>query len=511
MTMKDYSFEKGYKNFRSNESIGATLGAYASETYVSDVENACNEFQIKMNAFKGYETDIPQLKGNVQEVWTSGTFNTNAALNESPYRTNVPRSNGFATPDITSNWGENFGLKAYGDGAASAKAQGTSYFESFKKYQSNSGNTDITFEKYLADRNISADQVLASESIYSGQTRIVPIDQFKDYLSFLKKQIAKKTITNPEEAQRWQEVYDKSKTAIEAPDGTKSVEISTEELKEKARLVKKGEYNAANDGFSPEQLIEIQHILDKGHKAGLTAGAIQLVLKAAPEIFRCLDELINDGKITEDDLKKVGFAALEGTAEGYLRGFASSVITTSCLSGQLGEALKSVEPEVIGALTVLMINTLKDSFLMAKGSISKAEFTYNLERNIFVTACGIGGGALLECVLPTFGLSYMLGSFVGSMVGSFAFVAYDKAVLSYCISSGRTFFGLVDQNYQLPDEVLEEIGVEVFEYEKYFPHTFKPIVFKPHTFEPHRFQHNTISITILRRGVIGIRQIGYIS
>lgn len=148
---------------------------------------------------------------------------------------------------------------------------------------------------------------------------------------------------------------------------------------------------------------------------------------------------------------------------------------------------------------------------MAKGSISKAEFTYNLERNIFVIACGIGGGALLECVLPTFGLSYMLGSFVGSMVGSFAFVAYDKAVLSYCISSGRTFFGLVDQNYQLPDEVLEEIGVEVFEYEKYFPHTFKPIVFKPHTFEPHRFQPNTISITILRRGVIGIRQIGYIS
>ena len=154
------------------------------------------------------------------------------------------------------------------------------------------------------------------------------------------------------------------------------------------------------------------------------------------------------------------------------------------------------------------MNTLKDSFLLAKGTLTKDEFTYNLQRNIFVTACGLGGGAVLQACLPMIPFAYLLGNFVGSMVGSFAFVAYDKAVLSYCVSSGSTFFGLVNQDYTLPDEVLREVGVSLFEYEKELPNESTFNTFNFNQYVPNTY--NASMISILRRGVIGVRQIGYV-
>ena len=275
-----------------------------------------------------------------------------------------------------------------------------------------------------------------------------------------------------------------------------------------AEKAKRGEYDAAEDGFSTEQLVKIEHILNQGIKAGLTAATITLVLKTAPEIYKCLDELLSNGSVDEEQLKELGFAAIDGSTEGFIRGFVSATVTTSCSAGLWGEALKTVSPEVVGAMTVIIMNTLKDSFLLAKGTLTKDEFTYNLQRNIFVTACGLGGGAVLQACLPMIPFAYLLGNFVGSMVGSFAFVAYDKAVLSYCVSSGSTFFGLVNQDYTLPDEVLREVGVSLFEYEKELPNESTFNTFNFNQYVPNTY--NASMISILRRGVIGVRQIGYV-
>ena len=35
-----------------------------------------------------------------------------------------------------------------------------------------------------------------------------------------------------------------------------------------------------------------------------------------------------------------------------------------------------------------------------------------------------------------------------------------KKLISFCVDTGFTCFGLVEQNYELPDEVLKEMGVE---------------------------------------------------
>lgn len=500
------SFANGYNTF--SNIAGAAHGSYRAESYVGRISDACKELEENINKFKGFETGIKQLKGDIQEFRSSGTFNINAALNESEYQTVVDRSHGYASADITTNWGEEYGLKALYNGTASAKAQSISQFQRFTEYRVISGRTDLTFENFLIEKGLDPNKVLASDPIYSGQTRLIPSDQLEEAIAFLKKQIANKSITNPDEVRRYQETLDKLTAKITAPDGTQSAEATTQELLDIAEKAKRGEYDAAEDGFSTEQLVKIEHILNQGIKAGLTAYTITLVLKTAPEIYKCLDELLSNGSVDEEQLKELGFAALDGSTEGFIRGFVSATVTTSCSAGLWGEALKTVSPEVVGAMTVIIMNTLKDSFLLAKGTLTKDEFTYNLQRNIFVTACGLGGGAVLQACLPMIPFAYLLGNFVGSMVGSFAFVAYDKAVLSYCVSSGSTFFGLVNQDYTLPDEVLREVGVSLFEYEKELPNESTFNTFNFNQYVPNTY--NASMISILRRGVIGVRQIGYV-
>ncbi len=500
------SFEKGYNSF--SDIVGAAHGAYRADAYVSRISNACNELESNINKFKGFETGIKQLKGDIQEFRSSGSFNINAAVNESSYRTFVDRSHGYASADITTNWGEEYGLKALFNGTASAKAQSISHFQRFMEYKAISGRTDLSFEQFITEKGLDPNQILATDPIYSGQMRLIPSDQIEEAIAFLKKQIANKSITNPDEVRRYQETLEKLTSIIKAPDGTQSSTATTQELLDIAGKAKRGEYSAAEDGFSTEQLVKIEHVLNQGLKAGLTAATITLVLKSVPEIYKCLNELLSNGSIDEDRLKSLGFAALDGSTEGFIRGFVSASVTTSCSTGLWGEALKSVSPEIIGALTVIMMNTLKDSFLLAKGSITKNEFTYNLQRNTFVVACGLGGGALMQSCLPMIPFAYLLGNFVGSMVGSFAFVAYDQAVLSYCVSSGSTFFGLVNQDYRLPEKVMREIGLNLFDYEKNLPKysDFNKYVFNEYNYN----QYDSNMIFMLRRGVIGVRQISYV-
>jgi hypothetical protein len=104
----------------------------------------------------------------------------------------------------------------------------------------------------------------------------------------------------------------------------------------------------------------------------------------------------------------------------------------------------------------------------------------------------------------------LLGSFIGSTIGSFAYSASYKTYISFCIDSGFTMFGIVGQDYQLPKELLDEIGIATFDYEKMQLETFEIATFEVNTFEFEQFSYETLGITFLRRGVIGVNQIGYV-
>lgn len=499
-------FEAGYRFFENN--AGAALGMNAGEAYINSIQKEIDSILRDFHSFKGFQTNAEQLKGDVAEFWHAGTFNIDAAVKGSKHRVAVDRSHGLGSADASSDFGMSFGMKYYQDGAASAKQQAKSIFERYQEYRHNGGKLSI--DQYLLSNGVSEDTLL-SDPLYSGQIRVIPKEQIEEAAGWLERKIAKESLTRPEQVKRYQETLDLLKDRIEDNKGVESIPLSSEEARKLAEAAKNDGLIPEKWGLTTEQIIQYRYILKQSLKAGLSAATISMVLKAAPEVYQAIGYLIRNGQIDEELFLRAGFSALSGAAEGFLQGALSAAITSCCSSGLWGTAVRSVDPSFVGAVSIIAMNTLKNAVKVARRQLSHEELYRDLARDILISACSVSLGLVSQYLIeiPVFG--YMLGSFVGSVAGSLLFTAAEKTVISFCITSGCTMFGLVKQDYRLPDDVLRELGLELFEYETAEYQTIDYEHFEYQRFCYQKDRCETIGISFLRRGVIGVSKIGYLA
>ncbi len=506
-------FEEGFEFFQKNADVFA--GVYEGDAYVDSVNSEIESLVKTLNEkFSTNNAGIEQLKGNIAEFWVAGTFNINSAVRGSAEHATVLESTKYGSVDVQIKDGDrvvsNAGSKFYKTAADTLKQQAKSARESYNDYQLKGGKA--SFDDYCAERKIGD----PNAAVYSGQVRLVPAEQIEKIRELLRQKIEKEMINRPEQVQRYQDTLDMLNDRLKGSDGTESIPLKNEMAKELALLAKE---NGVTDeklrqmGLSTEILIDYCNILNQTMKAGLTAATISLVLKISPEIYKAISYLAHNGEIEEGQLKKIGVAAISGSSEGFIRGTIAAAVTASCKAGIFGESLKSVDPSIIGAITVMTMNVLKNSFDVACGKKTKAQLVNEMVRDVFVSTCSVvlgtvTAGALSEIpVLAPFG--YLIGNLLGSVVGSFTYTAGRKAVVALCVDSGFTMFGLVDQDYTLPDDVIKEIGISTFDYETFTPESFEIESFVADTFDVDTFNPDTLGITFLRRGVIGIDRIGY--
>lgn len=506
-------FHSGYEFFQ--KSAGGIIGAFngaasgtARAEYIGSVEEQITELEDSINSFYGYHTSAAQLKGDIAEYWHAGTFNVNAATNDSLHRAVVDRSNQFGSVDVSSNFGDNFGLKYYGNAESSAKAQAASVFNRFKEYQSHGGSDSLN--KYLADRQYTSDAVL-NDPVYSGQIRVIPRDQMLEAEAWLRRMINTESVRRPEQMKRYQDTLDLLRDRIADSDGNESIPLSREDAQKLAVLAKEGKFSSEDFGITAPDMLTLDIVVKESLKAGLSATVISLVLKVGPEIYKAIDYLIKNGEIEQEQLSSVGFTALSGSAEGFVRGSFAAAIMTCCKSGALGEAFKEVSPGVVGTIVAVTMNTMKNSYLVAIGKKSRTEMSNELIRDLFVSSASLITGYVGQVILHSLPVvGYLCGSFVGSVIGSFAYNVGYKTAMSFCIETGVTMFGLVDQNYSLPEDVIADIGIDTFKYDTFSPEAIVPDTFGFDTFAAETFQADSIGIKYLRRGVIGVTKIGYI-
>ena len=511
------NFQQGYEYFRKNAGafVGAVDGAdFGTEmsAYADSVQFEIDKRERHINAFLGDNTPIKQLKGDVAEFFIGDTYNVRAALNRSANRVRVDRSHDFASPDIVGVSGDikgaKFGLKFYASGEESAKQQAKSVFERFCEYKADGGADDL--EKYLTDRNFTDIEAILNDPIYSGQIRIIPSDQLTAAKTWLTNRIATESARRPDQVARYQETLKMLDTKISDSHGNESIELTKAEAEKLAALAKEGKFKAEEYGLTAPEAINMEMLLKEAYKAGVTAAVISLVIKVGPEIFKTISYLIKNGEIEEGQFKKIGFAAVSGSSEGFIRGSMAAAITYCCRSGLLGETMKRVDPSVVGAVVVLAINVLKGSYAVATGKKTRTELANEIVKDTFVSACALIGGGISQVYIEIPVLGYLIGSFVGSIVGSFAYDFGYKKALSFCVDTGFTLFGLVEQDYTLPDDIIKEIGIETFDYETFEVDGFKPDTFVIESFAFDTFEPDNLEIKFLRRGVIGVSKIGYI-
>ena len=113
------------------KSFGANSAAEAGDAFVASVQEELMKLEQELNAesFARKNMGTAQLAGNLAEIFHAGTFNVNAALNESTNRAERLGENGFASDDIRLSSGEAYSSKYIKTAKASADAQKTNVLE----------------------------------------------------------------------------------------------------------------------------------------------------------------------------------------------------------------------------------------------------------------------------------------------------------------------------------------------------------------------------------------------
>ncbi len=513
MTKHQFSFSSGWEAFQKAASGG---GAFIGNAYVGKVSEAINKLQKDVQAMSDAHRNmgVAQLKGFMAETWHADTFNIDAAVKGSKKTAEVLKSTDFASVDVSAD-NNNYSLKYYQTGKDSAFEQAKSYWQRYNEDMANrrrARGKEISFADYLKERNINESEINKYDSIYNGQFRLIPKDQMDAAIEALKKKIEKESMTRPELAASYQETLDHLQDRIQASDGTKSIPLSRADSEKIAQLAKEEKFDPKDFGLSTETLIGFDEIMQQSVQAGLTAAVISCILKVAPEIYKAIDMLIKDGEVSKEQFEKIGFAALSGGAQGFVRGSVSAALTISCKSGLLGAALKNVDPTIIGSLTVIVMNTISNSYKLATKKITKAEFAHDVAKDIFVSSCALVLGGVAQGLTPELPvIGYMLGSFIGSLGGALFYDTGYSAFMSLCCDTGFTCFGLVEQDYKIPKEILERSGIKTFDFSVYAPNKYEYKKFEVTRFNVSRFEYETIKMDFLKREVIGIGKIAYSS
>lgn len=483
--------------------------------YVDAVDAAIQEFAKSLNTYEGNKAGIKQLKGNIAEEWHAKTFNIHAALNGSKHRASVLHSNDHASVDVTTNFGHDYQMKYYATANESARQQAKDVLQAYHEYVSKSQlETPLSFEEYIKKYGYSDEMQELLTSVYSGQGRVIPSDQLNDAIEYLKREIAKESCSDAPNRihilNKYKETLENLSDRIRNGDGIESVPLSREEAETLALLCKEGKFNPEDFGFSLDSLITPEYLMQQALKAGYTSAVIALVFQLAPEIYKAFDYLIRNGEIDTEQLKIAGFKAISAGATGFLNGSVSAALTIACKSGKLGTSLMTISPQVIGAMTVIVLDTMKNSLLVAIKKKTPQEMGTELAKELLISSASLGGGVIGQALVPELPvLGYMLGSFLGSTIASVGIQVGEKTLISFCIQSGFTCFGLVEQDYQLPKSVLEQMGIKTLDIQRVNIRHAKINRCAIAHAQVNHLQISTIQITVVQRGLIAVNKIGY--
>lgn len=463
--------------------LGANAASYSGAGYVNGVNEAIKALENNINNHQYRNQGIGQLQGYMLEEWSAGTFNVDAVAAGSKDRASVLGLNSKYSVDIHLDSGSDYSAKSYQTAKDTANAQA--------KFNSSTG-----------------------KAVYDGQGRLIPSDQLAEAKQAAHKQALRNQDTREAVSKAYSETESKLTDHLKNDEGVQSKSASRKELEKIADESKKQKFKAEDHGVTAQSAIKPEYLLKKAMKAGLTAAAITVAVQLAPEIIKSIDYLIKNGEINFQQIQQMGLKGISAGAESFLQGSISSSLQILSEAGALGAAFKAIDPTIMGTVVVLVMQTVKNSILVAAGKMTAREMG-----TAFVDTVVISGGYLLGTQiggiigqaigfeLPVVG--YLLGSLIGTAFSVLYNIGKNKFI-SFCIDTGFTCFGLVDQNYELPEEMLKELNVDTIPIPRSNIDTIDIPRINVATAAIERTQYETVGFTMVKRGVIGVNKIGYV-
>lgn len=473
------AFSDFAENLAQNESIRM------QNAHIQQINDAINQLAKNINEHPHKNLDVEQFKGFVAEEMHAGTFNIDAIRQGSEHRAWTLQDNGYASVDVETNFGKEYSLK-YSNTAKAAENMQAAL------------NTDTRAPKY------------------QGQERLIAAEQVEDAKTLAHRRGLKDIVNRPDVSEAHRDTEEHLVGKISDGEGVESKELSIKEAKQIAKEAKKDGFDPEKHGYSKDSMIDEVRInyVNQALKAGLTAASITAITQLVPELYKAIDYLIKHGEIDINCLKKSWKKVISTSGEAFLRGSIAYGVEMAIQKGMLGEALRQVNPSIVGVAVTVIFGTVKDSILVAAGKMSSKEMGMHFVDTLVVSSGYLVsmkiGGVIAQALFPELpGIGYAIGSLLGCSVA----VVYNigkKKFISFCVDTGFTCFGLVEQNYELPEDVLKEMGVETIPIQR----TQVEMIDVPHIQVMgsgiETSDYETIDITVLNRGVIGVNKIGYV-
>jgi hypothetical protein len=444
--------------------------------FILDVQNQIEDaiLALKVESKRVEKMNPLQAKGFIAEQWHAHTFNVNA----------------------TSRGVKDVYAKVPG-GTASGKdiIFGDANTQKFAevKYRKNDLLTakDISRPKYM-----NSEKVVPSDQI--GTIPETAINRAERILSKPR---------NPEQLNDVEYLLDTSKRAKDHIEinGVTSEKLSNKKASNLAEDLRDGEkFDADKYNLNSESFVTWSDIFRQSGEAAINAVLLSAALSTVPIVWNIINEYFKKENIDTKTITESSVLFLNNTANAGLRGGIAAGLTAAFKSGLLGKNVKNISPSAIGVATTMTINVIGYSLQMHYGKISKQEFTNNCIRDTFILSCSIGGASLGQLIIPIPMLGALIGNLLGATLGAVVHKGVNNVIFGLSIENGWTFFGLVEQNYEVPDYILEKSGIKLLKlnYLKIKKTQIRTIDIKQVNY--FSFEFNSLS-----RGVISSNVIGY--
>ncbi|MCH5320694.1 MAG: hypothetical protein J1E36_02955 [Eubacterium sp.] len=514
-------FKKGFQFV--SENVAAITGEIHTNQWINDFDSKkLNMIEEFINSTINSDLPLDKQQGFNFETWHKATYNLNSILNNHGASATTPKVNTLGSADVITNE-QGYQLKSYATAGKAYRAVSETPYERYMRLKANAeknGKSFISKEEYYKKNGIDIKN--EHMSLYNGQGKIITKDQLDKAIDLLNKRIEKaNAVQNYEQAARYQEVLNTlSDKIINGKDS--SVSISHDDIIKITKMAKNGneeeliKFCEDELGISFSEMVTNSQIAKQAINAGLNAAVISLVLSIAPVILNGISMLINEGEIDSKQFAELGYNSLSGSAKGFINGSITSALVSCCKAEKFGAELANVDPSLISALVVISIGTIEASIKCISGKIDKTEMVEEICRLYIVTGFSTGTGMLLSSIAlaipllePLSAFAYMLGSFIGGLIGNFVFDSGKKILMSLCVESGFTFFGLVEQDYTLSDEILKELGMDIFEYDEFIVEQLHIDEFTFDEFNFATFEYDKFEISPLKRGLVEVHKVAY--